>query len=483
MNGFENNSAAAQVDVLPPPALNNEEGRARSRKRLTLVAMCLATFVAILDTTVVNLALHAIQADLRTSLASLQWVIDAYNLVYASFILTAGALGDLFGRRHVFAAGIGLFTVGSVLCAVSPNAAMLIAGRAIAGLGSALQLPSALAILAVGFPETGERAYAIALWGGFNGLALAIGPTAGGFLVEWFGWRSIFYLVLPFGIAVLALTYLGVSESSNPEGRRLDFPGQVLTVAGLGLLTLTLIEGQSLGWSSWWIRLSAGVSAASLFAFWKVERSQQGGLLSFEVLENRMFRAALADAVLMTFGVYSLLFLFPLYLQGIRGDSAILTGIMLLPLSLTYFAVSPFSGRLFLAFGPRATVATGMFLIGAGMFSLAQLTHASGYSRMLPGLLAVGVGLGCITGPILTVAVSSLSHERSGMSSALVNVGRMVGATLGVAILGSFFSAHAGHAAASPTQFLHGMRRALLAAGAAEAMGGLIALTGLRRNL
>lgn len=393
MNGFETNSETAGVSVLPPPhepgrARNRDEAsRIRNRKRVTLVAMCLATFVAILDTTVVNLALHAVQADLRASLASLQWVVDAYNVAYASFILTGGALGDLFGRRGVFAVGMGLFTLGSVLCAVSPDSTTLIMGRAIAGLGSALQLPSALAILAVAFPEARERAHAITLWGGFNGLALAIGPTAGGFLVDWFGWRSIFYLVLPFGIAVLALTQLGVSESSNPEGRRLDFAGQVLAVTGLGLLTLTLIEGQSLGWSSLWIRFSAFVGVACLVAFWKVERSQPGGLLSFEVFGNRMFRAAFADAVLMTFGVYALLFLFPLYLQGIRGDSAIFTGIMLLPLSLTYFAVSPFSGRLFLAFGPRSTIATGMFLIGVGMFSLAQLTHASSYSRMLPGLL------------------------------------------------------------------------------------------------
>lgn len=490
MNGFEDNSNASALDVLPlPPGEasrtrnQDEERQVRNRKRLTLSAMCLATFIAILDTTVVNLALHAIQADLHASLAALQWVVDAYNLAYASFILTGGALGDLFGRRRVFAAGIVLFTLGSVLCAVSPNATTLIVGRAIAGLGSALQLPSALAILAVAFPEARERAHAIALWGGFNGLALAIGPTAGGFLVDWFGWRSIFYLVLPFGIAVLALTYLGVSESSNPEGRRLDFPGQLLAVAGLGLLALTFIEGPSHGWSSPWIRYSAFVCVACLVAFWKVERFRRGGLLEFEVFGNRMFRAAFADATLMTFGVYSLLFLFPLYLQGIRGDSAILTGIMLLPLSLTYFAVSPFAGRLLLAFGPRAAIATGMCMIGAGMFSLAPLTEASGYSRMLPGLFAVGAGLGFITGPILTVAVSSLPHERSGMSSALVNVGRMVGATLGVAILGSFFHAHAGHAAANPGPFLHGMRRALLAAGAAEVMGALIAFTGLRGNL
>ena len=474
---------------MPPPEEagrtrnRDEESRIRNRKRLTLTAMCLATFIAILDTTVVNLALHAIQADLRASLASLQWVVDAYNVAYASFILTGGALGDLFGRRRVFATGIGLFTLGSVLCAVSPNAATLIAGRAIAGLGSALQLPGALAILAVTFPDARERAHAIALWGGFNGLALAIGPTAGGFLVDWFGWRSIFYLVLPFGIAVLLLTYRGISESSHPESRRLDLPGQLLAVAGLGLLALTFIEGPSHGWSSWWIRSSALACAACLLAFWKVERSRPGGLLEFEVFGNRMFRAAFADAVLMTFGVYSLLFIFPLYLQGIRGDSAILTGAMLLPLSLTFFAVSPFAGRLLIAFGPRATIATGMSLIGAGMFALAQLTPSSSYLWMLPGLLGVGVGLGCITGPIPTVAVSSVPHERSGMSSALVNVGRMVGATLGVAILGSFFGAHAGHAAANPGPFLHGMRRALLGAGTAEVTGALIALTGLPGNL
>jgi MFS family permease len=212
--------------------------------------MCIATFMAILDTTVVNLGLHSIQGDLHVSLNVLQWILDIYNLVYAGFILTGGVLGDLFGRRRVFSIGIALFTLGSLICALAPNATVLICGRGVAGLGAALQLPGALSILTVTFPEPGERAHAIAIWGGFNGLAMAVGPSVGGLLVDYFGWRSIFYLVVPFGAVALVLAFTSVSESASQEGRRLDLSGQVLSILALGLLAFAFIQAPLLGWSS-----------------------------------------------------------------------------------------------------------------------------------------------------------------------------------------------------------------------------------------
>jgi len=172
--------------------------------------------------------LHAIQGGLHASVTVLQWVLDVYNLVYAGFILTGGVLGDIFGRRRIFVIGITLFTLGSLICALAPNASLLLCGRAVAGLGAALQLPGALSILTVTFRTASDRARAIAIWGGFNGLAMAVGPTTGGLLVDRFGWRSIFYLVVPFGVAALALTFVGVEESSSPEGRRIDLPGQMI---------------------------------------------------------------------------------------------------------------------------------------------------------------------------------------------------------------------------------------------------------------
>lgn len=438
--------------------------------------MCLATFVAILDTTVVNLALHAIQNSPHTPVSGLQWIVDIYNLTYASFILTGSALGDLFGRRRVFVIGIVLFNLGSFICALAPGSAALICGRAVAGLGAALQLPGALSLLTVTFSDARERAGAIAVWGGFNGLAMAIGPTLGGLLVDRFGWRSIFYMVLPCGLATLALTFAGVRESANREGRHLDLRGQTLAVLTLGAIAFAFIQLPVLGWSAPVIIVSLVLGALSLAAFLATEQATPGGLLPLEIFARRAFTAAIADAALMTFGVYAMLFILPLYLQTVRGDSAMVAGIELLPLSLTFFCLSPAAGRLSAATGARALIATGMSLSGAGLLTLAALNAGSGRGVLLVGCFGVGLGLALITGPIMTVAVSSVPNERSGTSSGVVNVARMVGATLGVAILGSIFGAQVEGSGQDTATFLRGMRHALMAGGLAEFAGALIAL-------
>ena len=433
--------------------------------------------MAILDTTVVNLGLHAIQGDLHVSLTVLQWVLDIYNLVYAGFILTGGVLGDLFGRRRVFSIGIALFTFGSLICALAPNATLLICGRGVAGLGAALQLPGALSILTVTFPEPGERARAIAIWGGFNGLAMAVGPTVGGLLVDCFGWRSIFYLVVPFGAVALVLAFTSVSESASPKGRRLDLSGQVLSILALGLLAFGFIQAPALGWSSPLILGCVFGSAVSFAALLKVESATPGALLSPAVFRNRAFSVAIANAAMMTFGFYTLLFIFPLYLQEIRGNSAVVTGLKLLPLSITFFLVSLIAGRLLNRVGARALIAAGLGLFGAGLLALTLVSGQSSFAAMVPALVAIGLGNGLAFGAIMTVAVSNVDDSRSGMSSGLVNVARMVGATLGVAIPGSIFGAHVVRAGHDVTKFLVGMHRAFFLAGLDEVAGGLIALS------
>jgi EmrB/QacA subfamily drug resistance transporter len=433
--------------------------------------------MAILDTTVVNLGLHAIQGDLHVSLTVLQWVLDIYNLVYAGFILTGGVLGDLFGRRRVFSIGIALFTFGSLICALAPNATLLICGRGVAGLGAALQLPGALSILTVTFPEPAERARAIAIWGGFNGLAMAVGPTVGGLLVDYFGWRSIFYLVVPFGAAALVLAFTSVSESASPKGRRLDLSGQVLSILALGLLAFGFIQAPALGWSSPLILGCVFGSAVSFAALLKVESATPGALLSPAVFRNRAFSVAIANAAMMTFGFYTLLFIFPLYLQEIRGNSAVVTGLKLLPLSITFFLVSLIAGRLLHRVGARALIAAGLGLFGAGLLALTLVSGQSSFAAMVPALVAIGLGNGLAFGAIMTVAVSNVDDSRSGMSSGLVNVARMVGATLGVAIPGSIFGTHVVRDGHDVTKFLVGMHRAFFLAGLDEVAGGLIALS------
>jgi len=450
-------------------------------KRLVLAAMCLGTFMAILDTSLVNLGLHSIEADLHADIAALQWVIDLYNLVYAAFIMTGGTLGDLYGRRRLFLLGCLVFAAGSLVCALAPSVGVLVIGRGIAGLGAALELPAALAILNVTFPETRERARAIAIWAAMNGLAMAIGPTLGGLLVDAFGWRSLFYGILPVAAATLGLGLL-VPETASPKGLHLDLPGQILAVLALGTLCVGVIEGPAWGWRSAPVLGCLAACLASAAAFIGVERRSSSPLVPLAVFRNPPFAAAIADAGLMTFGMYGLLFVLPLYLQAVRHDAAAVAGLELLPMSLTFFIVSPTAGRVATTLGPRLLIAGGMALAALGLFALAVLSAGTGYVVIALALFAIGVGLGLITGPIATAAVANAPAARSGMSSGLVNVGRMLGATLGVAILGILFGGNAKAAAADPPRFLAGLHASFLIGGCVELAGALIAILWSRRH-
>lgn len=449
---------------------------------MILATMCLATFIAILDTSLINLGLHSIQADLHSSMTTLQWVVDLYNLAYAVLILTGGTLGDLFGRRRIFIIGMLTFAAGSLICALAPGAAVLIAGRGIAGVGAALELPAALAILNVTYPDSQRRARAIALWGGMNGLAMAIGPTAGGLLVDSFGWRSLFYVILPFAAATVALAVGYLKESADPQGRHLDLPGQLLAILALGTLSLGFIEGSGWGWHSPAIMSCFAGSVIGLTAFLAVEHWSLRPLLPLSIFRSAAFSAAVADAALMTFGMYGLLFVLPLYFQVIRRDSAVMAGIALLPMSVTFFLVSPAAGRMATKVGPQALISCGMALTGTGMLLLSSSIIHSGYSLVGLALFAVGLGLGLITGPIATAAMANAPAARSGLSSGLVNVGRMVGATLGVAALGMLFGGRVEAAAQDVPRFMEDMHSAFLVEGAAEFAGAGIALICFRRD-
>jgi DHA2 family methylenomycin A resistance protein-like MFS transporter len=450
-------------------------------KPLILAAMCLGTFMAILDTSLVNLGLHSIQSELRTDIAVLQWVIDLYNLSYAVLILSGGTLADLYGRRRLFLIGVAVFAIGSLVCAVAPDAATLIAGRGIAGIGAALELPAALAILNVSYPDARERAHAIAIWAAMNGLAMAIGPTLGGLLVDAFGWRSLFYVILPVAAATFLVAVRAVPESADPKGRHLDLPGQLTAITALGALAFGFIEGPRWGWSAATL-LCFGLFVLSTAAFVIIERHSRSPMVPLTIFANRAFSAAITDATLMTFGMYGLLFVLPLYLQAVRGEAATVAGIALLPMSFTFFVVSPFAGKIATTVGPRILIAGGMGLTGAGILSLAALTPNAGFLVIAPPLFAIGVGLGLITGPISTAAVANAPAARSGMSSGLVNVGRMVGATLGVAVLGLLFGARGAEAAKDVPEFMTGLRLTFLLGGVAELAGAAVAVLWFRKN-
>jgi EmrB/QacA subfamily drug resistance transporter len=445
---------------------------------LILLTMSLGVLVAQIDTSVVNLAVKQIGADLHTGVTALQWVVDAYNLIYASLLLTAGTLADLFGRRRIFGLGIALFTLGSLVCGLAPNAVVLVAGRAIAGLGAAFEVPTSLAILTVAYPDSKERTHALGLWASCNGLAFVIGPTLGGLLVDAAGWRSIFLLIIPLCIATLALTVMVVPESKDPGGRRLDLPGQALAIAALGALSLAVIEGPRWGWGSLGSGLAFATSLVTAVLF-LMRQAGDGALVPLPMFKNRVFSASLGIAAAMTFGMYAMLFLTPLYLQSGRGDSALRAGIELLPMSVAFVIVSQLSGRIANAVGPRLPMTAGMAMMGIGLFMLALIPLVDSLALVEAALLVIGCGLGLNTAPVNAVAVANVAAARSGTASGLVNSARMVGATLGVAVLGAVFGMFAG---GDGSHIAAGLTPAYIGGGIGEIAGAVAALKFIRHD-
>jgi DHA2 family methylenomycin A resistance protein-like MFS transporter len=455
--------------------------RATGGTTLILLTMSLGVLIAQIDTSVVNLAVKEIGASLNAGVTALQWVVDAYNLVYASLLLTAGTLADLYGRRRIFALGIALFTLGSLVCGLAPNAIVLVAGRAVAGLGAALEVPTSLAILAVAYPGAKQRAQALGIWASCNGLAFIIGPTLGGVLVESVGWRSIFLLIIPLCVLALGLTATAVPESSDPKGRSLDVPGQALAVAALGALSLAVIEGPRWGWESFASVAAFAGSALAAVLFVLRQRGADGALVPLPMFRNRVFSASLGIAAAMTFGMYAMLFLTPLYLQASRGDGALLAGVELLPMSVTFVIVSQLSGKIANAYGPRLPMTLGMAMMGLGLFMLALIPLDNSLWLVEAALLVIGCGLGLNTAPVNGVAVANVAAARSGTASGLVNTARMVGATLGVAVLGAIFATVAG-GSPDASHVIAGLPAAFIVGGIGEMLGAAAAFTFIRRN-
>jgi EmrB/QacA subfamily drug resistance transporter len=454
----------------------------RQRPRLVLIATSLGVLFAQIDTSVVNLAVKSIGADLHAGVSEMQWVVDSYNLVYASLLLTAGTLGDLYGRRRIFVLGIILFIVGTLICALAPNAVTLIGGRVVSGVGAAFEVPMSLVLLTLAYPDRKDRAHALGVWASCNALAFIIGPMIGGWLVDTIGWRSIFYLILPVCAAAVALTYLAVRESAEPEGRALDLRGQALAIIGLAAFAFAAIEGSYWGWGSPLILSIIGVALIAFVLFVWVEARTPGPLLPLQFLRRPVFSAALAAAGLMTFGMYALLFIMPLYFQTIRGASPLMAGLQLLPMPVSFFVVSQFVGHLNNRLGPRIVMTVGMTCMGVGALSLAFIDEKTSFVFIEIALLVIGVGLGLNTAPVNGVAVAALPPERSGTASGVLNTSRMIGATLGVAILGAAFAVHAGQDAAAGAGFLPGLRAALIGSGVAELVGAAIAFFFIRRD-
>lgn len=449
--------------------------------RYVLLATSLGVLLAQIDTSVVNLGLKSIARDLTAGVSEMQWVIDAYNVVYATLLLTGGTLGDIYGRRRIFLLGITLFTAGTIVCALAPNAVVLIAGRAISGLGAAFALPMSLVLLTLAYPRRQERAHAMGIWASCNGLAFIIGPTFGGWLVDSVGWRSIFYMSLPACAAALFLTLYAIEESTEPGGRRLDLPGQILAIIALGGFAFAAIEGSHWGWTTPLFAVLAAAALAAVAFVWTEGRTP-GPLVPLSLLSQPVFSAALAVAGLMTFGMYALLFIMPLYFQAIRGATPFIAGLELLPMSVSFVIVSQLVGYLTNNLGPRIIMTAGMACMGFGALAIAFISENTSLVVIELALFVVGIGLGLNTAPVNGVAVAAVPPARAGTASGVLNTARMVGATMGVAILGSVFAAYAGQQANVAAGFMSGLRAAMIAAGLAELLGAVIAAALIRHD-
>jgi EmrB/QacA subfamily drug resistance transporter len=433
--------------------------RSRNPRKLALATLCLAVLIAQLDTSVVNLALRPIGRYFEAGVSALQWIVDGYNLVYAVLLLTGGLIADLAGRRFVFAAGSVVFALASLVCALAPNVAILITGRILAGLGAALLLPASLAIIRVVWPDPVERGHALGIWAAGNGLAFVIGPTVGGLLIEAFGWRSIFVVVIPFGLAAAALAVVTLPESADPKGRDLDLPGQVLgalVLGGLALAAIEILHARGIAATA----LAIACIAGPLFVLVEGKRDA-AALVPLTLFHIPCFRASILATTAMTFGMYGVLFMEPLTWQSSGQLTALEAGLALVPMAAVFALTSPFSGSLSAKVGVRTMTSGGVALIGCGLLVLAASAGQRSIAVAEAGLILAGFGMGLATGPLFGLAVGTVPGARSGTAAALINVARMVGATLGVAVLGSVFDALGGDS--------DGLRSALL-------LGGLVQL-------
>lgn len=390
-----------------------------------------------LDGTIVNVALPSIQRELSSTLSGLLWIVDAYTLVLASLLLTAGSVGDRFGRKRVFQTGLVVFAVGSLLCSVAPSLSVLVMFRILQAIGGAMLLPTTLSIIANTFTDPRERAKAIGIWGGVSGISIASGPVLGGLLVDSIGWRSIFWVNIPVAILALLMAQRYITESRAPVARRIDLPGQVLAIVFLATVSYALIEGPTDGWTSAGILAFLAAGAVSLIGFVVAERYVDQPLLDLSFFRSPSFSGAASIAFLAFIAFVGFIFFNTLYLEEVRGYSAILTGLASLPATGAIVFMSPLSGRITARRGPRLPIAVASALVAAGMVLLTQTTPTVGFAYLAVAYVVTGVGLGLINPPITNAAIAGMPQEQAGVASGVTGAARQVGGVFGIALLGS----------------------------------------------
>ncbi|WP_405830048.1 MULTISPECIES: MFS transporter [unclassified Streptomyces] len=411
------------------------------QRMLVLAICCMSLLIVSLDNTVLNVALPSMRRELDTSVAGLQWTIDAYTLVLASLLILAGSTADRIGRRKVFVAGLLAFTAGSLLCSLAPSLGWLIVFRMVQAIGGAMLNPVAMSIITNTFTDPAERARAIGVWGAVGGVSMAAGPLIGGVLVDSVGWRSIFLINLPIGLAALVLTLRHIPESRAARPRRPDPVGQVLVIALLGSLTYGIIEAPAAGWRSPLIMGCAVVTVASLVGLLVYEPRREDPLIDLRFFRSAPFSGSTVIAISAFAGLAGFLFLNTLYLQDVRGLSALHAGLYLLPMAALTVLFAPLAGRLVGSRGPRICLLIAGVAMAASGLLFALFEAETSNPLLFTGYVLFGLGFGMVNAPITNTAVSGMPRSQAGVAAAIASTSRQTGGTLGVAVIGSVLAA------------------------------------------
>ena len=414
------------------------------RRWWTLAILCVSLLVIVVDNTIVNVALPTLVTELGTSVSDLQWVVDAYTLVFAGLLLVAGALGDRYGRKGALTIGLVVFALASAGAAFATDVGSLIAARAVMGIGAALIMPATLSILTNVFTDAKERAVAIGLWSGVAGVAIALGPVAGGFLLEHFWWGSVFIVNVPIVIGAIIAGHFLVPTSRNPRAHRIDWAGAALSVVALVSLVWAVIEAPSDGWTSTPVLAAFALAIVSSVAFVVHELRTREPMLDIRFFRNARFTAASLTVMLSFFALIGFVFMATQYLQFVLGYTPLEAGLRTLPFAGAMMVFAPLSSRFVERLGTKRVVVTGMLLFSTGLVVASTSTVTSGYGPVGIAMLLMGIGMGLVMAPATESIMGALPPEHAGVGSAMNDTTREVGAALGVAVIGSLLSSFYG---------------------------------------
>jgi EmrB/QacA subfamily drug resistance transporter len=454
-----------------------------NRKWWTLFAVSFGLFMIMLDNTVVNVALPTMEKDLHVTIASLEWVVIAYALTFASLLITGGKLADLYGRRRIFVLGLVVFTLSSLACGLAPNAGFLIGARAVQGAGAALMNPATLSIIVATFPPK-QRGQAIGIWAGVSALALAIGPLGGGLITQHLNWNWIFFVNVPVGALAIVVSRLVIRESRDTSHEQsIDLPGLVTSGGGLFFLSYALVEGNRHGWTSPEILGLFAAAAGLLVVFVVLERRQRLAMLDLALFRIGAFTGANVVAMLVSLSMFGVFFFVSLYIQNILHYSATQAGASFLPMVSLIIVIAPLAGRLSDRLGSRWLMGGGMALVGASLLLYERVTVHSGYWTLLPAMILGGVGMAMTMSPMTSAAMGAVPVDKAGVGSGVLNSFRQVGGSLGIAVMGAIVASYLHHPVHSPLaaqDYVNGLHAGFAVGAAITFVAALVAVLTVR---